>query len=227
MKPRIHRTVPEYLAGRKILFHGTHKDELKESILREGILHKYANDPNSKSRIHLMDKASQAYNPKIKSEDLNDLVYTVNKKNYDFSHMMTGVEDPRTLIDMNKASHGRVLRISLPNEFYKKLPKVTDPEYKEFLDNNNKEYYSKRFYNTDYSKLPLNIRISILDFIADIEKIRKGNETFKGVDIPSKYIQGSKDYQPVTSREIISNIGGKMGLRKFSYDRGTRSFSIQ
>lgn len=170
----------DQVTGVETRFHNAPK-RVVDQILDQGILSKYATDPNNLTNRVLGDR--------LKKQDIKDLVYLA--KNRSLANG-SGATRYKIGIDSDK---GKTLKVKIPYDEYLKLKRVENPELlgsknsAEFMDRlpqHVKKHYSKSTIKDLYNTLS------------------KGSDTIKG-DISPEFIKGSKHFKKNMVRNNFLN----------------------
>jgi len=194
------------VTGIETRYHNT-PGHVADQVLDQGILGKYATDPNNLTNRVLGDKA--------KKQGLDGLVYLAKKKT---TADQVGLNRVNHGIELSK---GRTLKVKIPYDEYLKLQRVANPE---LMGAKTADEYIRRL-TTDpsiirklkdhYSMLPENQKQQVKKFLEtgnfeDLGKlpkaihkllyklnyklVGKGTDTIKG-NISPEFIEGSKHFR--------------------------------
>lgn len=203
------------ITGIETRFHNTPQN-VANQVLDQGILSKYASDPNNLTNSVLTDKAKQGS---------KDLVYLAKNKS-----LADDIGKSRFLKGID-SSQGKTLKIKIPYDEYLKLKKVANPE---LLGAKNSTEYFERLTNDpsmieklryNFSHLPMEERHKVEKFLktgkfedlpSDMRKAAKSmfksnyNDLGKGTDtikdnISPKFIKGSQHFRKNMGRSNFLN----------------------
>lgn len=197
MKIQRQFSISDKLAGRKVYYHGTSKRRA-ESIKESGIKAKPWGEDDLRER---------GWDP----EKFKDKVYMHEDKKYASCYAEDrGADD---------GDSGEVLKISIPYEKHRKMTKCANPEreYNGIAHLRTKDEFSRAHLGKPYKELNKKDKYGIKEAV----KYAKSEVVFDE-NIPSKYIKGSKDYEPVTAKEILKYQKAKLTGDYKDYDSTTK-----
>lgn len=198
------------LAGRKTFYHGTSEEGAK-SIKKEGIKASHAQDEDCCTRTMV-----RKHNPNSQGGlrgkmtdydgDYDNLVYLTDKKKY---------ADFMTRHNQKRGRGGETLELSIPYEEHRKYKTVTNPEFGKIEFIHDKDRLSRKLSDKPYQELSGKEKKKVKDYL----KMQDANWILKDTDIPSKYVKGSKDYTPVTAKEILKYQKAKLSGNYKDYEQ--------